>query len=771
MRVFFLHWGAIADRPPVLHDSENRRLQLSPQGILKQAPSAMARKPRLPSNLWQARLSRRIVFWVFLSIIVIEAVILVPSVIRRERELLDYLRSLSAAQAEGVLSLNDSQDTADEAALLRYLTTLQTNEVVLGGALYQTNGELVGSFGEAPELSFEAAIAAARQGQRGERYNRKTQRYDALWEMSSLDNRYQLIIRHDATWVGQEFYNFIARITGLVIIISVFVTGATMIVLERIVIAPILALRRDLRRAGQTLRQNQDARSLPFESLPHTILHKDELGDVIVAFEEMIAQVSEAIAERNQAETELRFSEEKFSKSFHASPNAITLSTLEKGELLEVNDSFLNLYGAERGAVIGRTAINLGLWICPEDRAAMLTRLKAQGFVRNQEYRFRTATGDFRTVLFSAETVKLNGQCLILAVTNDITERKVAENALRESEQRFRTLVEQATDALFVVAPNGRFLDANQEACSTLNYSREELLQLSVTDVQKAVSIEELAHDWKMEPGQPVTREGIHQRKDGSRFPVEVRIGRIEIGGKPVLLALARDIAERKQMEQAQARLAEIGELAAMIVHEVRNPLTTVLMGLHAFEQMELTERAKMRLTFALEESERLQRLLNEILMYAREQSLDLAPIALGPFLQQLCHEFEQQPAAQNRTFRSAGLEQAAVVMGDRDRLKQVFINLLSNACEAISEGETICCTLSQTADLITVTVQNGGDPIPPDILPKLTQPFFTTKSSGNGLGLAITRRIVQAHRGDFEITSSQETGTIVTVQLPAELS
>lgn len=730
----------------------------------------IGRKPRLPSNLWQARLSQRIVFWIFLSIVVIEVIILVPSVMRRERELLSYLSALSSAQAEGVLSTKRDLQTTDDATVLSYLETLRQNDVVLGGTLYRAeDGASVGSFGEAPNLTLADALTARPWGGRRDHYNRRTQRYDALWQMSPLKERYQLIIRHDARWVGREFYFFIGRITGIVVIISVFVTGAMMILLDRIVISPVLALRRDLQQAGNTLSQNQDARSLAFESVKQEALRQDELGDVIIAFKEMVNQVGEAITERDQAETDLRLSEEKFSKSFYASPTPMLLSTLADGQLLEVNDSFLGLYGAELASVIGETTASLGLWANASDRENMLETLKAQGFIRNHEYCFRTSTGKRRLVLFAAETVQLNGQTCILAVASDITERKAAEEALRESEQRFRILVEQATDALFVIDPQGCFLDVNREACHILGYTREELLQLSVSDIQ--VAMDDLLSDREILPGQPVTREGIHRRKDGSEFPVEVRLGRIEIDGQPLLLALARDTTTRKQMEQAQARLAEIGELAAMIVHEVRNPLTTVLMGLHSFEQMDLPERAKKRLAFALEESERLQKLLNEILMYAREQLLDRELLDVGPFLQALCDEFQHQPVATDRTIQTIGLQSAACAMGDRDRLKQVFINLLSNAYEASPKGENITCTLIEQSSALVISVANKGDLIPPDIMPKLTQPFFTTKSSGNGLGLAITRRIIEAHHGSLTITSSVETGTVVTVRLPIDLS
>ncbi|MEM9119609.1 MAG: PAS domain S-box protein [Cyanobacteria bacterium P01_F01_bin.56] len=729
-------------------------------------PSSIGRL-NLPTNLWRARLSRRIVFWIFLSIVVIEAIILVPSVMRRERELLEYLRSLSTAQAEGILGTQEDLMIASDEVVLKSLETLLSNEVILGGTLYRADGTQVGTFGELPELAAQNPQEFAQLLAERDRYNRQTQRYDAIWEMSPLAGRYELVVRHDAAWVGREFYLFIARISGLVLIISVFVTGATMIVLERLVISSVLALRRDLRQAGNTLRQNQDARSLAFESVQKGARRQDELGDVIMTFAEMVNQVGEAIAERDQAETDLRLSEEKFSKSFYASPNPMSLSVMDTGELLEVNDSFLSMYGADREAVVGQTVTSLNLWADLDDRAELLNSLKQQGYIRNQEYRFQSAQGNYRTVLYSAETVQLNGNQCILSVTNDITERKAAEDALSESEQRFRTLVEQATDALFVVNTEGQLINVNQEACHTLGYTREELLQLSVPDIQKSVSIDDIAHDWELQPGQAVTREGIHQRQDGSQFPVEVRLGRLEIGGKPVLLALARDITARKAMEQANARLAEIGELAAMIVHEVRNPLTTVLMGLNSFAQMDLPERAQRRLSFALEESERLQRLLNEILMYAREQHLDLEPVTIGPFIQKLQDEFARQPIAQTRTLKMTGGDDEAIVMGDRDRLKQVFINLLSNACEASPEGHQVTCLMAINEDGVNIEVHNGGEPIPPEILPKLMQPFFTTKSTGNGLGLAITRRIIEAHNGTIHFTSTAESGTTVTVKLP----
>ncbi|MGP1374446.1 MAG: PAS domain S-box protein [Almyronema sp.] len=721
----------------------------------------MAIKRQALFDLYKARLSRRIVFWVFASIILIEGIILIPSVYRREQELLNYKQALAAAKASGLLTRTALPPSATELLSLLQITQ---GDVAVGGALYRADGTLVGTFGDPPALTFAAVVA----GQES-LLNRRQQRYDALWRMSPLEGRYLFIVRHDTAEVRQELLAFVGRIAGLVIIISFFVTGATMIVLERLLITPVLRLRRDLLLAGQAISADQDARLIPFEAAK--TYRQDELGDVVTAFEQMLLQISRAIANRKQAEAELRLSEEKFSKAFRASPNPVTISTMANGQLIEANDSFLQLHGSTLEQVLGQTALDLKLWADPRDRQQMIQTIRDRGFIRDQEYCFRTRTQAARTVLYSAEQISINGQDCILSVVNDISERKQAEEALRESEQRFRTLVEQAADAIFVVNQQGRFVDVNQQACRSLGYSRSELLQRSVLEVQQSLTPARFSQVWNtvLSTNKSLTIEGVHRRRSGSQFPVEVRLGLLEFGSDRLILALARDISERKQAEAALARLAEIGELAAMIVHEVRNPLTTVLMGLSSFKRLDLPERAKMRLAFALEESERLQRLLNEILLYAKQQTLTLVELDVYALLQELLTALQAMPAACDRQIQLKHFDRAAVILGDIDKLKQVFINLVSNACEAIAVGDQVTCQIEvePSPHQVVIRVHNGGEPIPPEVLPKLTQPFFTTKSSGNGLGLAITKRIIEAHGGQLAIASTSAAGTTVTVTLP----
>jgi signal transduction histidine kinase len=217
------------------------------------------------------------------------------------------------------------------------------------------------------------------------------------------------------------------------------------------------------------------------------------------------------------------------------------------------------------------------------------------------------------------------------------------------------------------------------------------------------------------------------------------------------------------------ARLAEIGALSAMLVHEVRSPLTTVLMGLESFQGMELPERAQMRLGLALEEADRLKTLLNEILQYAREQTLEAIDIDMVALVRKLQNEVADLPWAQERTVNVESTLPEAWIAGDTDKPRQVFINLIRNACGAVAAGDTIIWRIARAGHPhhVRVSVHNGGPPIPTEVLEKLGQPFFTTKSGGNGLGIAIVKRIVEAHQGDFSIESTAEQGTTVQVILP----
>ncbi|NBC47423.1 MAG: HAMP domain-containing protein [Gammaproteobacteria bacterium] len=219
-----------------------------------------------------------------------------------------------------------------------------------------------------------------------------------------------------------------------------------------------------------------------------------------------------------------------------------------------------------------------------------------------------------------------------------------------------------------------------------------------------------------------------------------------------------------------QTRLAAIGEFASGIAHELRSPLTTIAMALGYLAEHEREPRAKRRVDLAVGEAERMRRLLDDILLYAKPLSLELRPLELGALL----GEHVAAAAERHRAHRIE-LERASApreVMADRDRLRQVLTNLTDNACEAAPEGSVIRWRLGDLgADdergEVRLSVHNQGEPIPSELLPRLTEPFFSTKSTGTGLGLAIVRRLVEQHGGRLAIRSSVEAGTTIEIDLP----
>ena len=237
---------------------------------------------------------------------------------------------------------------------------------------------------------------------------------------------------------------------------------------------------------------------------------------------------------------------------------------------------------------------------------------------------------------------------------------------------------------------------------------------------------------------------------------------------------LEAEVLERtKELKIAQAqliereRLAAIGEFASMIVHEIRNPVTTIVMGLKYCQKTYLATENQERLTLALDEAKRLENLLQEILLYAKPQTLNLDSLDIDKLIKEIIPSLSQMPEAQGRELKLIPLAKSVKIRVDKDKFKQVLINLVRNAAEAIETGEQVTCKVEATLDLVYLSVHNGGNPIPADILPKLPMPFCSTKPEGTGLGLAIVKKIVHAHQGSLSIESTKKIGTIVKVSLP----
>ncbi|AFY97051.1 GAF domain-containing sensor histidine kinase [Chamaesiphon minutus] len=354
-------------------------------------------------------------------------------------------------------------------------------------------------------------------------------------------------------------------------------------------------------------------------------------------------------------------------------------------------------------------------------------------------------------------------------------ERLQVEDELRVSETKFATAFRASPDAIAISNLNdGTYIEINDRCLQMLGYSRAETIGRSDLDLAIWAHLAErmTIATQLQDRGTVSNLEVWLRRKSGEIFPALLSAEAIDLEGESCLLAVASDITLLKQAETAVLRLAEIGELAATIVHEVRNPLTTIMMGLTAFKKLELDDRFQEYLALSIDEADRLQRLLNQILLYAKPQTLDRSELELNSFISEILNTLQTAPVAIGKPLNFVAMRSPVNISVDRDKFKQVLINLVTNACEAVSVGDPITIQIRESESRrICIQIHNGGMPIPTDLLPQLTKPFFTTKASGTGLGLAIVKRIVEAHDGELQIESREGIGSIVTVQLPLFLS
>jgi PAS domain S-box-containing protein len=208
------------------------------------------------------------------------------------------------------------------------------------------------------------------------------------------------------------------------VIITFIILIALNMLLNRLVIGPLSKLQRSI-----TVFRNGGGHDIvPVHS-------NDEIGGLISAFNQMAKTITEDAVELKKSENVLRLSEEKFSKAFRSGPTIMTISTIEEGRFIDVNDAFLRTFGYKREEVIDRTSIELGIWVDPEVRNTIVDRLTKSGTINNEEIVFRKKTGDVITMLWSKEQIDIEGRPCILTVAQDITERKKLEARLLQAQK------------------------------------------------------------------------------------------------------------------------------------------------------------------------------------------------------------------------------------------------------------------------------------------------------------------------------------------------
>jgi PAS domain S-box-containing protein len=372
--------------------------------------------------------------------------------------------------------------------------------------------------------------------------------------------------------------------------------------------------------------------------------------------------------------------------------------------------------------------------------------------------------------------------------------QKEAERYI-ESEERFRTLVEQAGDAMLLIDKRGRFIDCNKRACESLGYSREELIRMSLPEIDSLFPQERYDKLFsELQIDEVTTVEGIEHRKDKTSFPVEVRVGRIMLRGEAHLLALIRDVTERLRVEEEREKLREkllqaqkmeaVGRLAGGVAHDFNNMLS-IIIGRAELALMKLkpTDLLYKHLSEIAVVGKRSADLTRQLLGFARKQTIAPRVLNLNDTIESLLKMLRRLIGEDIDLLWKPAPGLWPVKM-DPVQIDQVLANLVINARDAITDvgkvtietgnvvfDDAYCATHAGfIADEFTMfAVSDNGCGIEKETLPNIFEPFFTTKElgKGTGLGLATVYGIARQNHGFINAYSELGKGSTFKIYLP----
>ena len=377
-------------------------------------------------------------------------------------------------------------------------------------------------------------------------------------------------------------------------------------------------------------------------------------------------------------------------------------------------------------------------------------------------------------------------------VGRHITERMRAEQALRESEARFRKFVDHATDTFMLHNPDGIVLDVNRNACESLGYSRDELIGMTPFDFDADLNtVTWQRYSERLKTGDIVTFESRHRRKDGTLFPVEIRVREFCQGGPRLFISLSRDITERKRAAEAfrerqgelthANRVATMGQLTASVAHEVSQPIAATLTNAQAAlrwlsSQPPNLEEVRQTLDHIVNNAKRGGEVIDQIRALirkapARKDSIDINNTILDVIA--LIRSEVLRHGVSLQTDLATGLP---LIKGDRVELQQVILNLILNAVEAMGcldeearELRISTNTNTDTSNGVLFVARDTGPGLDPTSEDQLFEAFYTTKPDGMGMGLAICRSIIETHGGRLWVTANEPRGAVFQFTLPSE--
>ncbi len=494
------------------------------------------------------------------------------------------------------------------------------------------------------------------------------------------------------------------------------------------------------------------------------------------------------ITDRRRAEEALRQSEERFRNLCTQAP-VMLMSFDPDGRVRDVSDYWLQNMGYEREEVVGKEGWHL---LTPESQDRLRGAIEENE--RNREtviknLPLRGIRKDGTTVdLLSTSVAQLadDGECKgAICVEIDLTDLQRAEAALRESEERYRALVEHAPEAIMVLdAEKDRFVDANAHAETLFGYSREKLLTMGPLDFcserqadgRRSCEVVDDEHRKVLE-GEPSVFEFTHVDAAGREIVCQTRLSRLPAAGRKLIRVSTTDITELKQLQEKirhADRLAAAGVLAAGVAHEIGNPLMALSMAAQSLERRACDDYAQTKLALIREHIDRISRIVRQMSDLARPHNGQRASCDINQIVRRAVDMVRYDKRSKGSEIRYELAEHVPAVEAIEDELTQVCINLALNAFDAMAANppdrpRKLTIRSVASGSLVGVAFEDTGPGVPPEVRPKLFQPFFTTKEAGrgSGLGLSVSYRILEEHEGTLRLDEDAGPGARFVFELP----
>jgi two-component system sensor kinase FixL len=450
-----------------------------------------------------------------------------------------------------------------------------------------------------------------------------------------------------------------------------------------------------------------------------------------------------------------------------------------QGRIETFNPAAERLFGYREADVVGHNVSMLMPSPYREEHDGYLARYLETGNASiigiGREVRALTRDGSIVPVHLSVGEMTVDGERKFTGIIHDLSDRVALEVRLRSSEERWRSIIESAVDGIIVIDAEGRIEAFNPAAERLFGYEESEVTGRNVNLLMPSPYREE--HDQYLarylSTGQAqiigIGREVTARRRDGTTFPVHLSVGEMTVGGARKFTGIIHDLSARVRMEEQlreQAALVRLGEMAAVIAHEIKNPLAGIRGAVQVIGSRLAPASREAAVTGEIvTRIDALNGLIQDLLLFARPPRPRPIPVNVSSVIAMTVDLLRADPIIGGVEIDVNGSSPPVLV--DPELLKIVFQNLLINSAQAMQGRGRIQIALRSENGRCEIRVADTGPGIPEDIRDRIFTPFFTTKARGTGLGLPTARRLIEAHHGTLVVGFPAGGGTMVAVQLP----